>query len=251
MYENLEKLRKEQGKTQTEFAEELGMPPNTYRNYEKGIREPDSDFWIAVAEKHKVSIDWLMGFSDDPHRVKFAAPSAFEQKYRALDEHGKKLVDLVMEAETERVAESRQQTVVIDFGTIRHYLSSPAAGPDGLISGEDYEDIPRTPDMPKNADYCLTVSGDSMEPYIYDGQMIFIAEDLPVQPYEVGVWFFQGGTYVKQYSPKEDGSGVVLLSANPARKDKNVFIPVEAIAGLHCYGKVLGLKKLPIPVYNE
>lgn len=72
MYENLRNLRKQQGKTQSEFGSEFGLVKNTYQGYESGSREPNSDFWIAVAEKYHVSIDYLMGFCDDPQSTKYA-----------------------------------------------------------------------------------------------------------------------------------------------------------------------------------
>ncbi len=88
-----------------------------------------------------------------------------------------------------------------------------------------------------------------MEPYIHDGQMIYVSESEPVREMEVGVWYWQGGTYVKQYAPSYDG-GVYLLSANPARENCNVTVPRDALPGLVCFGKVLGIKKLPPPIYR-
>ena len=242
----LKELRESLGfSKQKDFAKELDMPPNTYNNYEKGIREPNSYFWIMLAETYQVSIDWLMGLSDDPHRVKFAGLSEIEKKYRALDEHGKKVVDLVMTAEGERVqADKWQQDNVIDFGLIRHYFYSPAAGPDGLIENAGFEDIPRTAAMPSEADFCLTVNGDSMNPFIEDGQMIFVQEDAPVAANEIGVFFFQGGTYVKQFKPQSNG-GVLLASTNPERQYANVMISPDSLPWLVCYGKVIGLERNP------
>ena len=182
---------------------------------------------------------------EEPRR----APSPLEKQYAALDAHGRRLVDLVMVEESRRVEQVREP-VVYNLGTIRHYLYSPAAGPDGQISGSDYEDLPRTQETPHGADYCLTVSGDSMMPYLYDGQMIYVSEDGPVRPLEIGVFFYRGAVYVKQYSPEPDGS-IVLLSANPARERNNVIIPAESVPDLICYGKVLGIKKPPRPVYYD
>lgn len=173
---------------------------------------------------------------EEPRR----APSPLEKQYAALDAHGRRLVDLVLVEESRRVEQVREP-VVYNLGTIRHYLYSPAAGPDGLAVN-DYEDIPRTPDMPKRANYCLTVSGDSMEPLLHDGQMIFVVEDEPVVKNEVGVFFFQGGTYVKLFMPRPDG-GAVLQSANPERQNANVTIPPEAMPWLACYGKVIGIRR--------
>lgn len=178
-------------------------------------------------------------------------PLKIEPKYKQLDGHGRRVVDLVVDAELSRVIAEARETPVYDLPTIRHYLYSPAAGPDGMISGEDYEDIPVTPETPKNADFCLTVSGESMEPVLHDGQIIYISESEPVQPLNVGVFYFHGAVYVKQYGPEPDGS-IILLSSNPMCESMNVIIPAEAAPGLVCYGKVLGIKKrLPKPIYSN
>lgn len=72
MNNNLKKLRKTYGKTQAEFAASLSMPTTTYSQYESGSRQPHSDFWEAVAEKYHVSIDYLMGLTDNPKATKYA-----------------------------------------------------------------------------------------------------------------------------------------------------------------------------------
>lgn len=69
VYAHLKELRESLGMTQEEFGKSIGIAKSTYNNYEKGIRDPKSDFWIAVAKKYGVTIDYLMGYSDDPHRI--------------------------------------------------------------------------------------------------------------------------------------------------------------------------------------
>lgn len=69
LYKNLKKFRESLPMTQKEFAASLGIGLTTYNGYETGARDPKSDFWIAVAKKYKVTIDYLMGFSDDPHKT--------------------------------------------------------------------------------------------------------------------------------------------------------------------------------------
>ena len=69
VYENLKKLRLSTGLTQEEFGKSIGVAKSTYNNYETGLRDPRSDFWIAVATKYGVTIDYLMGYSDDPHKT--------------------------------------------------------------------------------------------------------------------------------------------------------------------------------------
>lgn len=251
MYENLKALRESLNMKQKDMAAALNLAPNTYNNYENRVREPNSDFWIAVATKYDVSIDWLMGFADDPKRSKYATPSKLDQKYAALDDYGRRVVDLVIDAETDRVQAQAKaaEAVVVDLGTIRRYLSRPAAGVGGMVEGEDYEDIPRTPDMPPEADFCLVVSGDSMEPYIKNGETVFVSETAPIQPLEIGVWTVDGEAYIKQYYPLDDG-GLMLLSANPAREAANLHIHPSGNQTTIYWGKVLGMKKLPFPKYR-
>ena len=250
MYEHLKALRESENLTQEEFGGLFGIKKTTYQGYESGKREPDSDFWIAVAERYGVSIDYLMGFTDDPKRSKYATPSKLDQKYAALDDYGRRIVDLVIDAETDRVRAQKAEveTVVVDLGTIRRYLYAPAAGPGGMVDGVDYEDIPRTADMPSGADFCVVVSDDSMEPYIKDGATVYVSETAAIEPLEVGVWVVDGATYIKQYYPLDDG-GMMLLSANPDREAANIHIHPDGNQSVQCFGKVLGIKKMTLPEY--
>lgn len=51
-----------------EAAKELGLPYTTYVNYEKGSREPNSETLIMFSEFYGVSIDYLLGNSDDKEK---------------------------------------------------------------------------------------------------------------------------------------------------------------------------------------
>ena len=198
----------------------------------------------AIGEKEK-------GPSRSEASLQSSEEYAILQSFRALDGHGKKLVRLILDAETERVMvqKAEVETVVVDLGTIRRYLSRPAAGPNGMVEGEDYEDIPRTADMPSGADFCVVVSGDSMEPYIKHGETVYVSETAAIEPLDVGVWVIDGATYIKQYYPLDDG-GMMLLSANPDREAANIHIHPDGNQSVQCFGKVLNIKKLPLPVYR-
>lgn len=124
MYVRLKELRDSLGLTQAEFGKSIGIAKSTYNNYETGVRDPKSDFWIAVAQKYGVTIDYLMGFSDTqkPAEKSKKSPSATEaallderekeliQKYRCLDSIGQDAVDAVLDVEYRR-HEARPQAV--------------------------------------------------------------------------------------------------------------------------------------------
>ena len=49
MFENLIAFRNSLGLKQSEFADSIGYKRSTYAAYEKGEREPRSDFWVAIS----------------------------------------------------------------------------------------------------------------------------------------------------------------------------------------------------------
>jgi len=61
----LKSLRKEKNLNQSEVAEELGIARTTYANYEQGKRFPGKENLIAIAEYFGVSIDYLLGETDE------------------------------------------------------------------------------------------------------------------------------------------------------------------------------------------
>lgn len=64
-FQRLEDLRIDNDKTQAELAEYLGCQREVYRRYEKGTRQIPIDFLIKLAELYHVSIDYLVGLTDE------------------------------------------------------------------------------------------------------------------------------------------------------------------------------------------
>lgn len=62
----LKELREARGVSMKETARNLNIPYTTYVNYEKGLREPNSETLISIAKFYGCSIDYLLGFVEDP-----------------------------------------------------------------------------------------------------------------------------------------------------------------------------------------
>ncbi|MEF2293101.1 MULTISPECIES: helix-turn-helix domain-containing protein [Virgibacillus] len=83
-------LRKEKGKTQEEIAKVIGVTRPAYTAYEKGSRTPDYKILATLANYYNVTIDYLLGHSDQPHLTKEEAFESFindpelERWYREL-----------------------------------------------------------------------------------------------------------------------------------------------------------------------
>ncbi len=59
-------LRKNRNLTQDDMSTTLGISRAALSHYEKGRREPDYDTLITIADFFKVSLDYIMGRTDDP-----------------------------------------------------------------------------------------------------------------------------------------------------------------------------------------
>lgn len=63
--EKLRIIRKEMGFTQKELANFLNVSQQTYSDYENGKTEPDIDTIIKMAEILQISVDYLVGRTDE------------------------------------------------------------------------------------------------------------------------------------------------------------------------------------------
>ncbi|AEI45231.1 transcriptional regulator, XRE family [Paenibacillus mucilaginosus KNP414] len=62
-------LREKQGMTQEELSIKLDISRASLSHYEKNRREPDYDTLLKIANYFKVSIDYLLGRTQDPEMV--------------------------------------------------------------------------------------------------------------------------------------------------------------------------------------
>ena len=155
------------------------------------------------------------------------------KKYRALDEHGTKAVDSILDIEYERCASSPKVIPFPEATRVIPYSYIPAsAGVGEWLDVENMDEI-EIPDVAeyRNADFAVPVAGDSMEPTYSDGDILLIHEQDAVNIGDIGLFAVDGHGYVKEL-----GDGV-LISRNRGYKD----IPIGE--GFRCFGKVIGKLK--------
>ena len=66
--DSLRRFRREFNLTQKAVAESVGMHEVAYNRYERGTREPTYKQLIKLADTYNVSLDYLVGRSDNPKR---------------------------------------------------------------------------------------------------------------------------------------------------------------------------------------
>ena len=255
MKHNLKTLRESLGMTQEEFGKSVGTAKTTYCNYEIGERDPKSDFWIAVAQKYGVSIDWLMGFEPLPSSKKAPALSAealsVAKDYSSLDNWGKTAVRDLVKTEKQRCEDETRfmedtQLVTFEPRVINRYLEPSAAGIAAPVEGKDFEPYELGPDEPQGAAYAIRVQGDSMEPDFPNGSTVFVNHDA-IANGDIGVFCVDGGTVIKQYCRDDQLGMVYLFSLNRKRADADILIRPSSNQTLVCQGRVITSKRYPLP----
>lgn len=66
IYPNIRNLREDRDYRQRQLAEVLHVTPNTYSQYENGVIELTAEKLILLADFYKVSVDYLLGRTDNP-----------------------------------------------------------------------------------------------------------------------------------------------------------------------------------------
>lgn len=59
-------LQELKGVLKKDIAQAIGISTMAYYRYEQGLREPDAKTLIAIAGYFQVSIDYLLGLTDNP-----------------------------------------------------------------------------------------------------------------------------------------------------------------------------------------
>ena len=71
-YERIRNLREDSDLTQGELGRQINVPQRTYAYYESGERMIPPQVLIALARFHRVSVDYLLGLTDQktpyPHK---------------------------------------------------------------------------------------------------------------------------------------------------------------------------------------
>lgn len=87
-----------------------------------------------------------------------------------------------------------------------------------------------------------------MEPLINRGERVNVSRTQAPEELEVGVFFYKGQVYCRQYC--EDYAGNMhLLCANPKKESENLCLGKGEKEHCLCLGKVLLKEKPKMPVY--
>lgn len=228
--DKLRERRLELQLTQAQLASMTNIKKNTISNYENNISSPNEDNILKLMNALKCDANYLFEWSKHGEFNLSVIEEKNIKKYRTLDEHGKDMVDTVLQKEYERCTYIEPEERAVTIEVKRSNL--PASAGVGEFLSEENIEIRKYPDCEnaRRADIVIPVSGDSMKPMFYDGDELYVRLQPAVENGEIGIFMIEGKGYVKKFA--EDR----LISLNPEYSD---VYPSE-YGECRCVGKVIG-----------
>lgn len=263
-YDLFETLCRANNTTPTALTNKLGLSKGNSSSWKKG-GNPSAEVLIKLADELNCTTDELLGRKkEDTETSNNSNEEQLLEYYNELDDLDKRSVlgkaEGLAEAARRRKAEleaaaktkSKPTTKAIplpepesnedteDRGEKEYiYLplfDLPASAGTGIYLDSEYAQKIRVlaDETTRKANYLVRVSGNSMEPRFYDGDIVLVKEQSTVNPGEIGIFVLNDEGYIKLFG------GNRLISINPDYED----IKITDSDSLYCQGKVLEVIQL-------
>jgi SOS-response transcriptional repressor LexA len=223
----LAELRKEKKLKQKDVADRLAnyginISNKAVHSWEKGLTQPNADQFLALCDVLDVE-DVLWQFGKTHKGLYARLNSDGRQKAREY-------INLLFENERFR----DEPAEIIELPRLYRLYDIPvSAGSGNFIEESGYEEIRAPSYVPESVDFALRVTGDSMEPLLQDGQVIWIKTQNILNNGEIGIFTYDSEVYCKELV--QVGESALLRSLNAKYKD----IEIHEDFGFKVIGKVV------------
>ena len=240
--ENLLRLMRDKQERQIDVARLLNVSKSTVSSYCSAQQLPRMDKIEQLAAHFGVTRAALLGDGEPPAPAGDTGPLA--ALWSTLNAAGQQEL-LRYGGYLTRQEPYRQPSAELPRSQqLRRLLRPEALCAACPREGEDFVWIPRTEDCPQQAEFCLDMPDDAMEPYLPAGSLVYLSRDLPLRDCDAGLFLAGGQLLVRQWS-QDYGGGQLLIPANPLRRGQILrFEPGELCC---CLGRIHTRGRLPRP----
>ncbi|HGL5412026.1 TPA: LexA family transcriptional regulator [Staphylococcus aureus] len=240
--DRLKQIMSERKISQSELSRRTGIGRNSISDYLNGKYEAKQDKVFELAKALNVNEAWLMGYDVDSYRV----PDEERQDETIMSKINNIFSQLtpprqenVLNYANEQLDEQNKVTSIDGYKESK-LVSYIACGATGAGIGEElYDDILheevffKEDETPSNADFCILVNGDSMEPMLKQGTYAFIKKEDSIKDGTIALVVLDGVSLIKRVDICEDY--INLVSLNPKYDD----IKVASFSNIKVMGKVV------------
>lgn len=223
--EILRDLRDEHNCKQSDLVDLIGQMGIEVNNkqvsrWERGYNKPNIEQFLALCFIYSIHDAWkvFMNWEDMPAQLN-------EAGMEKLREYKK----LLIASHLYDPAPVIDNVIEFPKRYLPLYDVAVSAGPGQFLDESGYNDIEVPAEVPACANYALTVSGDSMEPTLHDGDIIWVCTQPDLNNGEIGVFLHDGNSYVKEFRRTEEGE--LLISHNPDYAPIPLTCPEDRIFG--------------------
>lgn len=230
----MKQLREERHLTMREASKRLEIPYTTYVNYEKGLREPNSEMLIRIANFFNTSIDYLLGRSDS--RVN----ESILDTVNAIDEDILRGTGNIQDALVFQNLRDKTTSDIYPIALKKFPLLGEIACGKPIYANEDRESyIMAGTDI--QADFCLIAKGDSMiGARILDGDIVFIRIQEMVEEGEIAAVVIDDEATLKRVYYDRKNNIIQLVADNPAYKP--IVYTGNELNAIHILGKAVAFQ---------
>jgi len=213
----LKEARLDRGYTQAELAGRIGVTYGAIGNYENETSHPRDTILYALINELGVDANFL--FQDVMKKIlpDVLSPRALRvgRAYEKAAPSVRKTVEVALEpwmsvaAFAHAAAEDTRDMPVYDMPA--------AAGLGNYLDSSAYATAAYpVKDIPPKADICVRISGDSMEPEISDGCVVFVETKPVIEHRQIGIFVLNNNSFCKRLVIDHGMNQVRLESDNPA-----------------------------------
>ena len=161
-----------------------------------------------------------------------SVPQSLINNYNSLNAAGKHEAEKRIQELTEIPRYKKYNHDIAEVLELPQFFCPVSAG-EGIYISDDYSDniTVISNETTRKADFCVTVSGDSMQPKYNSGDILLVRSQSSVAVGDIGIFAVNGDYFVKQQGTDE------LISLNPARSN----IKPSETDSVYCKGKVIGI----------
>ena len=116
---------------------------------------------------------------------------------------------------------------------INLYELRVSAGTGNYIDNETYTEIETDKFVPSEADFAVHITGDSMQPLLQDGQIVYVHKTEDLNDGDIGIFALNGDVYCKKLSKTKKETALISLNK------KYDPIPINEESNITALGKVI------------
>lgn len=227
----LDFFRQEKNMTMEELGAYLGRNKSTVSRWISGERYPKIEEVEQIVSFFDTDVETLL-FGADKIETKNSILSLINETSSQLSPpRQQKVYDFAESQLKDQKQETKQKKNPITsleqikkkkesetiYGKVK-WCGAVSAGTGEFLVDETYEEIELPIEqIPLEADFCLSVNGDSMEPTFHDDEYVFVKKQLDIFSGKIGVAILNGEAFLKRIWLENDGAR--LESLNKKYKD--------------------------------